>query len=517
MGVREWLGFGEAAPVVLNEEGPAEPSFAPISVTELVERYEIVEVVENDGEPFIVVADRSVDGVRKFAEVDAPNYTELGSSSPSPFTSMTRVEYNRDLLGYRGLETYDKMRRSNGKVRGALRLLKTPVLAARWFVEPASDSDEDKKIAEFVWSCYEDYPTYSMMQTLTETLLMVDFGYYMFEKVWTPMKIEGKERIVIKKFAPRHPMDVKKWVFDNNGGPKEVVFYPPAEWDRNVDITIPIEKLLVFTLDMEAGNIQGISALRAMYMHWYYIQQLYKIDAIQKERHGIGVPMIKLPVGFTATDKATANNLGRNLRTNERAHVVVPPNWEVCFLKLEGNVVDALKSVEHHNDMILASILGEDISNSDQQIIFLKATRYIADIICSVHNKHFIPELVRLNFGKDITKFPKLKARRIGEYEDWRQMSFALRNMIGARVIEPDDPLEASMRDEMDLPIKDPDTVRQVETPQAPGTESTAGASNTSTIDPNKDPAKPGMPKQAPVPKVAPPGKNAGFDHRGRP
>src|SRR5213076_1826132 len=126
---------------------------------------------------------------------------------------------------------------------------------------------------------------------------------YMFEKVWEPRIIKGKERLVWKKLAPRHPMDVKTWHYDENGGPAAVEMWAPSGDPIQPDVVIPIEKLAVFTFDREAGNVEGISVLRSAYKHWYFKYQLYKIDAIQKERHGLGIPVIKLPVGYSTKDR----------------------------------------------------------------------------------------------------------------------------------------------------------------------------------------------------------------------
>src|SRR5690606_38715971 len=118
--------------------------------------------------------------------------------------------------------------RQDGTVGGVLRLLKTPVLGARWFVEPASDSKKDQEIADFVWKCLTEYQTISWTQILTESLLMIEFGYYMFEKVFDVRIIKGQPRIVWQKLAPRHPMDVKKWRKDGGGGPAGVEMYGQA-------------------------------------------------------------------------------------------------------------------------------------------------------------------------------------------------------------------------------------------------------------------------------------------------
>jgi hypothetical protein len=483
-----------------------------LSLGDVVDRYDIVSVNQGqDGTtPYIVVTDKTPDmepthlGMEmQLAERAQAPMLELGTSSPSPFTSFTRKEYNVDWQGLQGLQKADQMRRSDGVVRGTLRALKTPVLAGRWFVSPASQKPIDVKAADFVWKNLTELMTISWTQVLTEALLMADFGYYMFEKVWTNQVVDGQMRTIYQKLAPRHPMDIKTWLFDEHGGPAGVVMWPrqitslprmdmvqttvngrvvpfqtvgrpavpglfnsngsPYVPDENDEVPIPISKLLVFSFDREAGNIEGISVLRSAYKHWFFKEQLYKIDAIQKERHGIGIPVIKLPPNYSTDDKKSADELGRNLRTNERAHVVLPPNWELLFAKLEGHVVDALASAEHHNaairENILASFLGEKTTTKlEDQTMFLKASRFIADIVCDTFNMYAIPQLIDFNFSR--AGYPKLRARRIGESEDQRTMSFTVRNLIGAGAIIPDDTLDAYLREVMDLPPIDKATQR---------------------------------------------------------
>src|SRR5258706_10279001 len=63
---------------------------------------------------------------------------EMGYASPSPFTSWTREERVGELRDKLGVRKYYDMKRADGTIRGALRLVKTPVMAARWVVEPDS-------------------------------------------------------------------------------------------------------------------------------------------------------------------------------------------------------------------------------------------------------------------------------------------------------------------------------------------------------------------------------------------
>jgi hypothetical protein len=251
-----------------------------------------------------------------------------------------------------------------------------------------------------------------------------------------------------------------------------------TNFDGDGETFLPIEKLVVFTYDREANNMEGISLLRSAYKHWYYKNGLYKIDAIQKERHGIGIPVIKLPPGFTPADKDLANELGRNLRTNEQAHVVLPPYWELIFAKIEGQPTDPMESIGHHDREIYKNTLGQFLdtgaaASKEQEIdLFMKAMRFTAQIVLSMINKHAIPQLINFNYP-GVTRYPTLRARRIGEANELRTLSFAFRNFVGAEAIIPDDKLEEWIRDEMDMPQPDKATAREDEPEEMPPTGGT--------------------------------------------
>jgi hypothetical protein len=485
---------------------------------------------------------------------------EIGYTAPSPFTSWTRRDDNVKLQGESGLRIYYNMRRQDGAIRGSQRLVKTPVQGAHWFVEPwtpnadTPPTDADKSIADFIARDLFENLNVTWSVVLTDILLMLDYGYMTFEKVFQTGP-DGK--IHLRKLAPRHPLDILEWVYDANGGPAGCVMksnpysgpnpflpgtgMPPA---TESSIPIPIAKLVIFTHEPEAGDLTGIPVLRSAYKHWYYKDTLYKIDAIQKERHGIGIPIIKLPVGFTDKDKQLAEDLGRNLRTNERAHVTLPPNWDIAFAKIEGQPVDCLTSIEHHDMRIKGNVLGSfmDAVTGQQESnidMFLKSTRYIADFVCDIINRHIIRQLVDFNFRLGgIRGYPKIRARRIGEWEDIRTLSFAIRNMVGIDAIRPDDVLETHLRREMDLPPADPKTSRSpvlvrpqtANTPLVPGEETAISdyAANQASQDiqnsgtaPNGQPKQnattnsPGAPRQQPTPPRGAPRRNAGTDRSG--
>jgi hypothetical protein len=464
-----------------------------VALSEVLDTYELVEVGGYPLNPYLIVTERGHDGVYhsvtdadgnvQLADVDL---RELGTSSPSPWTNWLRDDHVTALRGERGLAKYMEMKRSSGTVRGSLRLFKTPILGARWYVEPQKDNTREVNIAKrFQQMLFEDMSR-PFSELINEILLMVDYGHMVFEKVY----FEYPDGFLgWSKLAPRHPMDIQEWVWDKNGGPVGVRMKSTYE---PLGTFIPISKLIVFTMDIEAGDLRGTSILRSAYQHWYYTQALYKIDAIQKERHGIGVPVIKLPPGFSEEDKKLAEDLGRNLRTNERAHIVLPSNWDVLFAKLEGQPVDVMKSIDHHNQQISMNVLAPFMQSSStstqdmddkKQSLFMKSTKYVATTIADSINMHGFRDLVARNYVRP-PGAPMLRARRIGEWDDLRTLSFALRNLIGADIIRPDDPLEAAMRQEFDLPIADADTMRLPPAPQSPfGGDGSGGPTPPGTPD----------------------------------
>lgn len=474
--------------MLTNDEGLAAideiNSLRTMEIREAFRNYDLVDAVYDPvNGSYVVMSDKrqvlrdEITTSFEFADRDPKIDTgmaiaEMGYTSPSPFTSWTRNENVPQLRDRQGIRTYYDMKRADGTVRGSLRLLKTPILSAHWFVEPKAKNigDEptqvDINIAKFVEQNLFYNLNVAWSEIVEQALQMCEYGYMPMEKVF-----EIKEdKVWLKKLAPRHPLDIQEWVYDVNGGPNGIIM-EPTEATGWKEIAIPIEKLVVFVLEKEAGDMRGVSVLRSAYKHYYYKDTLYKIDAIQKERHGIGVPIIKLPLGYTAQDRKLADDLGKNLRTNEKAHITVPMNWEVLFAKLEGQPVDCIKSIEHHDERIMINIIAtfmqDPTAKPDSMDMFLKSTRYIANTVADTINKYVIPQLVDLNFQRG--GYPCLHARRIGEWEDMRTMSFTLRNLVGASLVTPDDRLEKQIREEIDMPPMDKATQRMVGTPQAPG------------------------------------------------
>lgn len=375
---------------------------------------------------------------------------------------------------FQAQQTYTKMVRGDASVRISLRAGKAPVLGGYYFVEPASNDPVDLAIAEFVDFNIFHGMTTTFLKILEQTLKFFETpkGNSVFELVWEDREwaprfsTSGANRrtyTMLRKLAYRPPSTISAYTYDDNGGPTGITQNAiRADGTIDRDVPIPINKLVIFTFDPEGGGIEGTSVLRSAYRNWFYKDKLYAIDAVQKERHGIGVPDVTVQPNATDKDKKLAGEMAKNLRTNEFAFSVHPPSIEVKFLELSGQPVNALESAMHHDTQIMKNVLvqfinaGLDSSGGGRATsataldTFLKAMKYVASSICGCWNDYVIPPLVAYNFNTD--KFPQMKVRGIGEAKDLQMFAAAISNLAQQGVLTVDEETENWARDVIDAP-----------------------------------------------------------------
>jgi Protein of unknown function (DUF935) len=391
---------------------------------------------------------------------------ELGSSQPV----VLREVVPELVAPFQRISVYGKMM-NDAAVDVSMRLYKTPILGAEFFVEPYSDDPVDKEIAEFVWANLAEGMSAPFLNSLEDILHMYEDGFSILEKVyeqreWAPKRKNANTRnyIMLRKLGPRPAATIKEIVYDDNGGPERVV-QSAIQSDRSVeDVDLEINKILIFTFNRRGGDLTGRSLLRTAYSHWYYKTHFYKIDAIQKERNSLGVPKGKLLPGFAPSDKEILRTLLRNLRSNEESFMLLTPNVDVEFAEVKSNLVDVLESANHHNTMILLNVLGQFISlgvtqegggratAGTQSDMFMKSLRYVANQIAAEINMYLIPELVVWNYPTK--NFPKLAVRNIGETRDLQMFASALANLYAQSVVTSDPETEAWVRRVFDMPSK---------------------------------------------------------------
>jgi len=390
---------------------------------------------------------------------------EIGDSGTRILDGVVSEEYNSKLLGQKGIEIYDEMRKSDASVKAALSATTLPIRAATWYVEPASDEAKDQKIAEFVQKALMEWQSIEWEDLLRQALLSLPFGYMVFEKVYATHTDGGKTYIVWDKLAPRMPRSIQKWAIGSGS--------EPGVTQRKSDgtiVEIPMEKLVVIVHEKEGDNWEGTSILRPAYKHWYMKNTFYKIDAIAFERQGLGIPEAELPENYTEADRSTAENILKNMRANSQAFVIRPADYKIGFIDMKAKTTrDPSSSIAHHNREILKSVLAQFLDlgsgaegatgsravSQDHSELFLQAVSAVADTVANAFNKQAIKELVDLNFD-NVEKYPVLTYTKLAK-EDVAQISSAYQTLSTAGAIIPTDNDEQYFRNMLGLPERDPD------------------------------------------------------------
>src|SRR3989475_1508157 len=411
-------------------------------------------------------------------------------------------EYNPELAGRSALPTYEKMRRGDAQVRATLAACKLPVQSAKWEVVEGQVTSADhsplatchlpltrssdhpvsstgagkvtaskaKEIAAFVRdnlfgglefrTSTGAWATQNWDDVVRNALLMLDFGCAAHEDVWA---VDGS-RVRLRKLAARLPLTFYRWHTELDGETLVALEQYGYRGGRYLNVTLPAEKIALFTYNQEGANFWGTALLRYMYPHWYVKSNLYRMDSIACERNALGIPVWKLAPGFSKEDRDAAYNFVTQLAAHESAGAVEPPGDPATGLRIvgvEGRVRDIMPSIQHHNVMISRAALalfmdlgvaqhGSRALGEQHGDFFLLSLQNLADQVAAVITNTSVRRLVEFNFGEDAPA-PRLvaanvQARGLGEIVD------ALTKFAQTGLVVSEDNLRRFIRQELALP-----------------------------------------------------------------
>jgi len=418
----------------------------------------------------------------------AREFEPLGLAGTPIFSGFLRDfgEYNPQLEGLTAVRTYEKMRRSDAQVAATLLACELPIRAASWDVTAASASAQDREIARFVRENLLgglEYTSPSGVKTsqswddvVRNALLMLTFGAAAHEEIYT---IDGA-RVRLARLAPRLPLTFYRWITDTDGETLLALHQYGYRNARCESVTIPTDRLAVFTFQREGANFFGRSMLRPAYMHWYIKHQLYRIDAIAGERNGLGVPTIEQGPGSSREDREAAARWVEQLAAHEKTGVSLPAGWKFALKGVEGQVRDLYNSIQHHNIEISRTALaffmnlglgpragGNRALGESQTDFFFLALQATADQIAGTITWTTIKQLVDYNW-EGIARYPQLtvsnlRARNFAETLD------LLTRLAQSGVIAPYPELAQFVTREMGLPQKQESGVRSQESEEETG------------------------------------------------
>jgi hypothetical protein len=239
-------------------------------------------------------------------------FSDYGSYGLRQFGGWVREEFLPELTGRNGARVYREMLDNSATVGSMIFAVQQAMRGVRWRVEPANDSPEAEKEAEFVDSLRDDM-SHTWDSFITEALSMLGYGYSIHEIVYkrrlgqkpearsngsaiadeNPSSKFDDGRIGWRRLPIRGQDVVLKWFFDQNGQIRGVTQQP---WVGTL-IDIPIEKMLLFRPLMHKNNPEGRSVLRNAYRPYYFTKRLEEMEAILIERMS-GFPVLYVPTSL---------------------------------------------------------------------------------------------------------------------------------------------------------------------------------------------------------------------------
>jgi len=452
----------------------------------------------------------------------------FGASGTQLVNGFLESDYNATLAGVQGLNTYDRMRKSDAQIFATLLVVELPIRSTKWYVEAtkndAGDVDaQSQEIAEFVEDALFEGMEQKWDDFLREALTMLPFGFSVHEKVYEA----DDDHVWIKKLASRRQRTIYKWEQeDHSAGVTQLLPQVKAEGENKGknNISIPAGKLVVFSFRREGDNYAGVSVLRSCYKHWYIKDVLYKFDAVKHERQSVGIPMMWVPKGATPADMAEAKKIVKNIKANEQTGIVFPgpklDGWDFAFADMHvASQSNLWESIDHHNREISKNVLAQFLElgatkngsravSADHSELFLLGLQAVAQQIAETINQFVIKELVDLNFD-NVESYPELKFKRIQKI-DIEKISNAINLLTTAGNLRPDKQSEDQIREMLDLPpIPEDMPTREEQQQQAMDQEQAVAKAAGQTK--GKPPAKGGGGGDATVVTHEPPGEYRRF------
>jgi hypothetical protein len=300
---------------------------------------------------------------------------------------------------------------------------------------------------------------FSWSQHLQEALLMLPFGHMFFEQVY---RVDpGGDRAHLRKLAPRMPRSIAAIDVAPDGGLISITQSALISAGARPLKPIPVSRLVAYVHQKEGGNWLGRSLLRPAYKNWLIKDRLLRVDAQTIERNGMGVPLYK--AAEAENDLTAGLTMAKAWRAGETAGSAVPNGADLVLRGVEGTLPQALPSIRYHDEQIGRAVLAHFLNLGTQTGSWALGTTFadfftlslqtLAQQIADTATQHIVEDLVDINFGPS-EPAPKVVFDEIGSRQ--AATAQALKALADAGLINPDEVLKQSVRQQYGLPPVDP-------------------------------------------------------------
>ena len=389
-------------------------------------------------------------------------------------------EFIPELRGKNAIRKYREMRDNDSTIGAVMYAAEQVLRDVKIKVEPANDTEEAKREADFVESIFEDMD-HSLDDHIAESLSSLSYGFSWFEVVYKrrvgPTKTSPKKyskytdgRMGVRKIVCRAPWTVSRFDVEPVSG-DVLGIYQDVGYGSGKHY-IPTTKSLYYRTTVLNGDPSGRSILRNAYSSYVYLNNLQNIEAIAVERELAGIPIARIPSEYLSADASAAQSgfvgnlqqILRDVKFNEQGYIITPSDTypdkdgsptnirlvDVELMSSSGTRnVDIDPIVRRYQHDIARSVLSEFLMlgggnngsyalSKSKTDLFLRALESYIQAIVDVLNKQLVERLWQLN-GLNYDLMPCIKAGDVAPH-DLREISGFLRNLNSADITVSDHP-----------------------------------------------------------------------------
>ncbi len=265
-------------------------------------------------------------------------------------------EYVPDLKSLRNRTRIFERMANDPIIRGQLRAIyMTLTSGVRWKVEGGSQEQQDLVASNLLRQGDRHlWMASSWLDFLHECLGVLIYGFSLFGKT----RVNVGDKNVFGHLAWLHPRSVSEngWRMTENDELYEIWrSYTAPDGTHYSQEPIPIEDVFMLCWDRRGPNWEGNSFIRPMYRPWVLNEMAEKIDMIDLQNRGVGIPVAKLSGSGGPKERDTLIEILKSLRGGDksRAFIVLEQDEEIEFLTSKNPAREAEGTMRQHRKNIV--------------------------------------------------------------------------------------------------------------------------------------------------------------------
>lgn len=413
-------------------------------------------------------------------------------------------EFNNRLRWPLNLDEYDKMRRTDPTIQWMLRLVSTPIRAALWSIEPPDNPTPEEMEA----TCFARHAIFEEMdggwdEHLRQLLTYLDFGHSVFERSAEMREVEfdvdpeeagddplhvEREAFVLAALDPRLQRTIQRWEIDPNETKRLVQIKQWLADGHTPSVTeIDADRLVIYVHDKEGDDWRGVSLLRSAWKSWFTKSELQNLEAIAFERSA-GFPVVYPPSDASDDDLTSVEEMLKKVKQGENVWALMPgpkqktgrgvegeaEAWLMEDLAINasgGQATDYGAAIGRYDlemaKNVMASFMelgqkevGARATADVQQDPYYQALTAHVGYIEDTFSEAVLRPLIDWNYT--LNRYPRLVCSKL-QAKNAEVIAAAIKGLVEAGVMQPDEPLEDFVRDLLDAPDADPDYEEEVD------------------------------------------------------